>query len=405
MEKRIVILGSGMAGFSAASQIRSQDPNVRITMVSREQELPYLRPRLSKTCFCSFPKNRLAIVPESWYQNQRIKLLLGKRAVRILADEKRLLLENGETLDYDACIYALGASPILPPIIGADKKGVVTLHSLTDFIQLRNYAASARRAVVIGGGLTGLEIAWELSQSGCETRIFEAGPRLMESVLDRQSSQVFTELIQKKGVSVYTDVSVKEFYGQEENKELLGGIRLSDNRQFPADLAVVSCGLLPNLKLALDSGIACRQGVLVNEFLETNMAGIYAAGDCIQGRQPNPKSWNHAKISGQAAGFNALFPQKPQIFSPICEPAILNAMGTSLCSIGDVSEDGSKVSVVRQEKGSALNGLFLVNRHDGEDFSYSKKFYRNNRLCGAVLLGDLSQMNAIKQEIRKGGQP
>ena len=156
MEKRIVILGSGMAGFSAASQIRSQDPNVRITMVSREQELPYLRPRLSKTCFCSFPKNRLAIVPESWYQNQRIKLLLGKRAVRILADEKILLLENGETLDYDACIYALGASPILPPIIGADKKGVVTLHSLTDFIQLRNYAASARRAVVIGGGLTGL---------------------------------------------------------------------------------------------------------------------------------------------------------------------------------------------------------------------------------------------------------
>ena len=118
------------------------------------------------------------------------------------------------------------------------------MHSLTDFIQLRNYAASARRAVVIGGGLTGLEIAWELSQSGCETRIFEAGPRLMESVLDRQSSQVFTELIQKKGVSVYTDVSVKEFYGQEENKELLGGIRLADNRQFPADLAVVSCGLL-----------------------------------------------------------------------------------------------------------------------------------------------------------------
>lgn len=403
MEKRIVILGSGMAGFCAAAQICSQDPNARITMVSREQELPYLRPLLCKTCFRSFQKSRLVIVSESWYQERQINLLLGKQAVRILPDEKRLVLESEETLEYDACIYALGADPILPPIPGTDKKGIVTLHSLADFIQLRNYAASAKRAVIIGGGLTGLEVAWELVQAGCDVKIFETGPRLMEHVLDEQSAQVFTDLVQKKGVSVFTDISIKEFYGQEEDETYLGGIRLTDNRQFSADLAVVSCGLLPNLKLALDSGLACKQGVLVNEFLETSVAGIFAAGDCIQWRQPNPKSWNHAKISGEIAGFNALSPSRPKIYSPICEPVLLNAMETSLCSIGNVSEDGAEVSIVQQEKGSAKRGLFSINSHDGETFAYCKKFYRSNHLCGAVLLGDLSQINAVRQEIKEGG--
>lgn len=403
MKKKIIILGNGIAGFSAASEIRRHSSEAEIVMVSQEKELPYLRPLLSKTHFEAFRKDSLMMEPESWYKKQQIRQIQGTKATKILTKEKKVLLENRETLDYDSCIYALGAAPFIPSFDGTDKKGVAALRTIEDLSRIRRLAATASHIVIIGGGVLGLEMAWIFSQMGCHVTILEAGSRLLEPVLDRQSAEILMEQTQKKGIFVFLGIQIKELTGQLKNQNQAGGVRLSDGRHFPADMVLISCGTTPNLGLALCSGLACRQGVLVTDYMETSVSGIYAAGDCIQWKSPNPGLWNYARISGETAGYNSLMPPVPRPFSPLSQPVILNTMGLSLYSIGNVSEDGTEQSIVQQGKASDRNRKFYVNHYEGENHVYCKRFYRNHRLCGAVLLGDLSESHKIQEELKQGG--
>ena len=409
MSDRIVILGAGIAGISACGQILKEAPEARITLLSDERDLPYVRPLLSKLTLNTFRRDSLSIHPEEWYRDNGVRLLCGVPVDRIISEQKEVLLADGTRLPYDKLIYALGARCHVPPIPGAGLPGTACVRTIGDLQKIRRLLAAAKQAVVIGGGVIGLEFAWEIRKAGCAVTVLEAMPHLMERVLDPQSASVLEEHCASCGIGVHTGVTVARIDGADRAEAVV----LSDGRTFPADLVLLSCGIKANTEAAKRSGIACGRGVLVNDRLQTGVPDIFAAGDCIQIDESelhdmlgqcstdniNPGLWTYAKEAGETAGHNAVHPKSEAIiFAPKNEAVLLSALGTNVFSIGDVREADCDRVECRKETEKAPEQLFLVNPHDGAALHYEKRFFRGGRLVGAVLIGSLEKMAEIKAE-------
>lgn len=444
MTERILILGNGIAGLSAAKSALENRPDAKITMVSEEPSLSYTRPLLSKTFFKTLREEDIRIEEREWYEERGIEQILGIRAEALSPDQRTVRLSDGRVLCYDSCVYALGASPSIPPIRGAEKKGVAVVRTLADFSYIRRTLVLAERAVVIGGGVIGLEMAWEMSQMGCLVTVLEAAPRLMSRQLDEESAAVFMEILEKRGISVHTGVRIEEIAGQSRAE----GVRLEDGRWFPADLILLSCGVRANVELAKQAGLPCRRGLVVDCFLRAGADGIYGAGDCIEIQSPaqnpgqspsqnpsqipsqdpdqtpatvlNPGLWNYARRSGEIAGYQASGQTPERKFEAPREGLIFHGAGTALFSIGRVEEGPGIRTQVRQierkierqiekqierqmngqmEREGLPRGRFLVNPRAQGAVCYEKRFYDGTGLCGAVLIGDLTAMEQIKQEM------
>lgn len=403
MGKRFVILGNGIAGYSAAAEIRRQSREAEITLIS-EEESAIIRPRLSKICLQSFQRENIRLGDDSWYEKQGIRQVLGRRVEEILPKENRICLSDGSSYLYDTGIYALGARCFVPPFPGTDKRGVATVRTAEDIARIRRLTATAACGAVIGGGVIGMEMAWELHQAGCPVTILEAGPRLMGRLLDEESAGVLCKKAEAQGIPVCCGVNIQELTGEGR----VTGVKLEDGRWFPADLVIISCGIRANTELAEQAGILCGQGVLVDDFLQTSHPDFLAAGDCIQWKKPNPGLWNYARKSGTLAGYYGVkreerdFLQKQSGFSPSAEPVIFDCMGTSLFSIGS-TEEGEGIETYREGqilgKSRTKRGRFLVNHHEGENEPYRKFFVKDGLLSGAVLIGDLSGLAEIKEGI------
>lgn len=395
MRRRFVVLGNGIAGFSAAEAIRRNQADAEITMISEEKISTYLRPLLSKTYFKTFQKERIYVADNTWYEENHINQILGRPIEKIVPKDKSVYLSNGQLVSYDTCIYALGSRGFIPSFKGGDKKGVKTVRNVEDFDIIRKGLAVASNVVIIGGGVIGLEMAWEISQMACKLAILEAAPRLMGRLLDEESANILTDIIRDRGIQVFSGVQIEEITGESEAT----GVKLKDGTVYPADLVILSCGVRANVELAREAGIACDKGVLVNDYLQTSEADIYAAGDCIQLEKSNPSLWGYSKTSGETAGFNASTTEKYKKFIPSMEFVVLSSMGTNLFSGGSVDErDGIKTLVKKGDK-DFVKYRFEVNKHETSNVCYEKNFYKDNKLCGAVIIGDLSKMEQLKREM------
>ena len=410
MSERIVILGAGIAGISACERILREAPGTQVVMLTEERDLPYSRPLLSKLALSTFIRDRISLHTEDWYRENGVRLLRGAAADRILPKQKEILLGDGSSLSYDKCIYALGAGCYIPAIPGTGLPGVVSVRSINDLLKIRRLLAVSKHAVVIGGGAIGLEFAWEIRRTGCDVTILETLPHLMGRVLDPESADVLKERCIACGLSAHTGVTVSRIEGTDHAETVL----LSDGRSFPADLVLLSCGIRANTAVAERSGLACGRGVFVDDELRTSAPDVYAAGDCIQLDQSalhdtegrcriddiNPGLWTYARKSGDIAGFNAVHPADEALcFASDPEPVLLSALGTALFAVGNVSGDGCERVVCDRQKAPGPEPLFQVNPHAEKAFRYEKRFYREGRLCGAVLIGDLSRMAEVQKEV------
>jgi NADPH-dependent 2,4-dienoyl-CoA reductase/sulfur reductase-like enzyme/nitrite reductase/ring-hydroxylating ferredoxin subunit len=303
--KNIVIVGGGAAGFAAAEMLRRRQFRGHITMLSGEASAPVDRPNLSKDYLAgSAPEDWLPLKPDSYYREADLQLRLNTEVQTIDSSARRVLIAGGESFAYDRLLLATGAQPLRLSVPGADQPHVHTLRSIADCRSIIHAAKEAKRTFIIGASFIGLEAAAALRTRGIEVHVVAPEKRPMERVFGAEMGDFIRGLHEEHGVIFHLEDSAVSLADRK--------VKLKSGAVFDCDLVVVGIGVRPRLALAEQAGLKMDRGVLVDEYLQTSMPGIYAAGDIA--RWPDPRSkanirvehWALAERQGQAAAINML---------------------------------------------------------------------------------------------------
>ncbi|MDR0928117.1 MAG: FAD-dependent oxidoreductase [Oscillospiraceae bacterium] len=377
-DERFLILGGGGAALSAAEAIRERNATATIVMLTDEATPPYHRPLLTKEF--GAPYARLAVHPDSWYQQNHILALTDRQVQALEPAAREVVLEGGFRMKYDRCIYALGASSFIPPMAGTDLPEVCVLRALRDADQIAALIAAGKKsAVVIGGGVLGLEAAWALREKGCAVTVLERGERLMPRQLDEETSQMLLNAAAKAGVQVRCNASSEAIVGDGGH---VAGVRLVGGETLPADLVLISSGVRANIGVAQAAGLATGRGVRVNARMETSQVGVYACGDCAETDPPSAQLWPAAAEMGRIAGANAAGDNLT--YEPASAAVTFHGMGTALYSDGAI---GAGDRVVR-EKDEAKQTLQTC-------------YYEGEKLRGVILFGDISRAGDFQRQMQE----
>ncbi len=377
-----VILGNGAAGFHAAKAIRERDKTGSVILISNEPYSAYNRPMLTKSIMSELQADQLAIENESWYEENNVAQILGREVVKIEPGQKEVTLSDGEKFKYTKLIYALGSESFIPPIPGADKREVVAIRRLEDTKKVAALLPDVKHAVVIGGGVLGLEAAWELKKSKCTVTVLELAPQLMGRQLDEAAGDLLKAVSESCGISIHTGVQISAIEGD----GTVTGVKLGDGTVIPAELVIISCGVRANTQLAKSIGMETEQAVVVNERMETSIPDIFACGDCAQYQGINYAIWPQASEQGKVAGANAV--GEKLAYTTVPAALTFNGMNTSLYAIGD---NGKNPNLVYR----------TVEFKDMGRKQYEKYYFLNNKLCGVILIGDTSKMAALTEAVEK----
>ena len=348
-----VILGNGCAGVSAAQAIRERDKTGRILLISNEGPA-YQRPMLTKAMLSGLTADQMALHPAGWYEAQNIVQILERQVVAVDAQAKQVELDGGFKLPYTNLIF-----------------GVVAIRRLGDVEKVQAMGTSLKKAVVIGGGVLGLEAAWELRKAGVQVTVLELAPKLMGRQLDDQAAAVLLDACAKSEVRVETGVQIQAIQGG----ETVTGVELGSGEVIPADLVILSTGVRANTAVAQAAGVEVDRAIVVNQRMETNLPGVYACGDCAQYQGVNYALWPEAQEQGKTAG--ACATGELTQYQPIRPILNFHGMNTEVFSMGDPGKT----------PGVEYKTLEI---RDGENLQ--RLYFTGNRLCGVILVGDLSQM-------------
>ena len=310
----VVIIGAGAAGGAAAEMLRRQGYDGPVTLIGADESLPYDRPNLSKDYLAgNAPEEWIPLRSPEFYREQKIDAFTNTTVTSIDPKAKQLTLSDGRSLGYGALLLATGSEPVHLAISGADLPHVCYLRTLADSRRMIEKAKNAKRAVVIGSGFIGLEVAWSLRERKLEVAVIGKDSVPLGKVLGTEMGNLVRETHEAHGVKFHlgrTPAAIHDRY-----------VQLDDGTKLDCDLVIVGTGVRPNTRLAEQSGIATDNGVLVNELLETNVPGIYAAGDIA--RWPDPRAgrirvehWVVAQRQGQTAARNILGAHEPFTLAP-----------------------------------------------------------------------------------------
>jgi ferredoxin-nitrate reductase len=370
--RRLVIVGAGMAGMAVAEAVLAHDPDWQVTVVGREDDAPYNRVLLSQALAGDISDERLALrVPEG----VAVRLGAAVRAIDVRA--RSVELEDGLVLPYDAVVLATGSAPWLPPVAGLSRAHV--FRSIADMRAIRDAAAGASRAVVVGGGLLGLEAARGLRELGVAVTVVHLADRLMELQLDGLAARLLERRIRALGIDVLC--------GRRTEAVTSDGVVLADGEELPADLVVFATGIRPEVSLARDAGLEVARGVLVDDNLRASAPGVWAVGECAEHRGTVYGLW--APVLEQARAAGAAIAGRPAAFLGAVPATTLKVAGIDLFCAGRAAEPDDAADEV----------LALDSRRE----RYRKLVVRDGRLTGATLLGDLSDARQLRGLIASGG--
>jgi apoptosis-inducing factor 3 len=303
--RSVIIVGGGAAGLAAAEMLRREGYAGGLTLISADDSPPCDRPNLSKDFLAgTAPEEWMPLRPPEFYTQQRIELLLNSPVASLDTQRRRVRLENGRELPFDALLLATGAEPVRLEVPGASASTVCYLRSFADSRAIVAKAADARSAVVVGASFIGLEVAASLRERGLEVQVVAPESIPMLRILGAEAGRWVQSLHESHGVKFHLGKTLQRMDGRRAT--------LSDGTVLDADLVVLGVGVRPAVSLASSAGLAVDRGVLVNEYLETSAAGVYAAGDIA--RWPDPHSgerirvehWVVAERQGQVAARNIL---------------------------------------------------------------------------------------------------
>ena len=381
-QEKFLILGGGTAGYNAAAEIRNRNKTASITMVSEEAKLPYLRTMLTKAMLADFAEEHMTISPKKWYEENQIEVLLETKAVAIDVEDKKVNLESKDKgtmkRGYDKLIVALGAHSFVPPIKGADYPQVVTIRNVVDVQKIKKILGEATDAVIIGGGVLGLEAACQLLKANLKVTVIENQERLLPRQLDPESSDRLAKALESKGLNFVTNGAVAEITNH--SVELANGVSL------PANLVIISTGVRPNLEVAKTAGLEIDRSIVVDSHMRTNIPGIYACGDCASVQGVNYSLWSEATAMGKVAGANAAGEEEEYKLEGY--PLLFIEPGISLYVAGDTRSEPSK-------------DKRMVEMKDEEKDAVEKLFFDRDILVGAIILGDLSKGKKWADKIKE----
>ncbi len=363
---RIVIVGGGIAGVSAAESARESAPNAEITLVSKEPALPYYRLNLTRYLAGEIGGDALPIHPEAWYTEHRVRLLRDMEVTSITPLDSKVTLGDGSELAYDRLVLACGAQPFVPPFPGAALPGVVALRTLADAKRILAAVRPGVQCVCVGGGILGLETAGALAKRGAQVTVLENGGWLLQRQLNEAAGRVLERHVSAAGIQVRFHAKTEAIEGTERAES----VRLSDGTLLPASLVVIATGVRPDNALSSAAGLALNQGTVVDSRLTTSMPNISAAGDVAEHSGILYGLWEPARHQGAIAGMNAA--GLAAEFGGIPRANTLKVLGVGLFSVGMVQPEGDGVVEVAGER----------------DGGYCRFLFRNGRMAGAILVGD-----------------
>ncbi len=321
---RYLIVGGGLAGGSAVEAIRERDREGRIILVASEPHLPYDRVPLSKQYLMGrIKREQLFLQNVEFYKQAQVEILTASRVERIDLTNRIAVLDGGRELHFDRILLATGGRPRHLPIPGDDLPGIFYLRTIDDSEAIQEAIAKAKRAVIVGGGFIGSEIAAACAQKGVDTTIIEAQPTLLNAALDPETARWVTQYFEARGVHVLTNAKAARFIG--ENGRVTG-IELTGGEKIPGDFVAVGIGIQPNTELAKEAGLPVENGIVVGESLEVDGRGVYAAGDVANFSSPVFKKHlrvehydvavKHGRLAGaNMAGAHESFMELPYFFS------------------------------------------------------------------------------------------
>jgi nitrite reductase (NADH) large subunit len=376
---RHLIIGNGVAGTTAAFEIRKADPSATIRVVTEEPYPYYSRIRLPEFLAGGVDEQGLLIRKPSWYEENRIALSLNTRVTVLDPAARRVITSAGEPLPYDRLLVATGARCFVPPITGADRQGVFTLRGLEDARKIKDYAKnSAGNVLLVGGGVLGLEAGYGLMKAGCRITVVEFFPRLLPRQLDEQGANILQQKMESMGFIFHLGARSKEISGKDRADALV----LEDTTRIACNMIIISAGIRHNLELLENHGVTIEKGIVVNDRMETSLPDIYAAGDLVQHRGICYGIWPAAEKQGQTAGINMAGGRAE--YTGTVMSNTLKVAGIDVFSAGDIDADGKKDSIDTADK---------------ENFAYKKVVFEDNRIIGAILLGDIKDRRKVMKAI------
>lgn len=333
---QIVIIGSSIAGVSAAEAAKKQDPGASVAIYSRDTHLPYYRLRIGEVLASRDQSEKLALHPAAWYTDRGIELNLGQTVTAVQPNQKTIRLADGSAVAYDKLILAQGSYSFVPPIPGHDLEGVKTLWTMDDALDIEASASQSRSCVIIGGGLLGLETAYQIAKQGIRTTVIETAPRLLARQLDEGASAIFSKQVVSQNVTPIVGGNVAAIKADASGKKC-AAVALADGTDLPADIVIISTGVRPNLAILDGTDIETGRFIVCNDRMETSLPDVYAAGDVMEQDGKWFGQWAISKAQGTTAGINAAGGDSTyQIETP---PYILNTMDTKVAAGGLLSSE------------------------------------------------------------------
>ncbi len=277
MVSTIVIIGGGQAGAQSVDTLRREGFAGRLVLICEEDMLPYQRPPLSKKFLSGeLMADRLLFRHRAFYDEHAIELRLGVRATQVATGARRIALSNGEEIAYDRLLLCLGSLPRSLTCPGSDLPGVHYLRGIADVAAIQQGLKPGARAVIVGGGYIGLEAAATARHLGCAVTVLEMADRVMNRVVASNVSEYFAHEHRTQGVKIICNSRVVRLEGSGRVERVI----CADGSMYPADLLIVGVGVVANSQLAIDAGIKCENGIVVDEYCRTSDPAVFAAGDC-----------------------------------------------------------------------------------------------------------------------------
>ncbi|WP_025715653.1 nitrite reductase large subunit NirB [Paenibacillus sp. 1-18] len=383
MVKKLVIVGNGMAGIKCVEEILELEPGqFQITIFGAEPRPGYNRVLLSKMLQDKSSFEHIVTHDWAWYEENGVRLYAGERVRDIDIAARTVETETGIKEPYDILILATGSLPFIPPIPGVQKQGVIAFRDASDCETMAEYAKTYRKATVIGGGLLGLEAAQGLLNLGMEVEVVHNAQYLMNRQLDRTAAALLQRELEQQGMRFHLAKKTVNIMGRNRAQ----GLMFSDGNRLESDLVVLAVGIRPNTDLVQASGLKVNHAIVVDDYMRTNIPGIYAVGECAEHRGISyglvAPLYEQCKVLAKVICGRETAPYEGSI--PYAQ---LKVVGMHVFSAGDIREEGNETAVIE---------------YDGIRGTYKKVMMRNHAVTGAILFGDTAESNSLLGMVRRG---